>query len=85
VPETFSETPADALARTTLTDRELLIHALQHLEVMYEQQAEMHSAVMRIDGQLSMFAPLLAKWAPGGKPDMLALMQARREAKRGQL
>lgn len=65
-----------------LTDRELLIHALQHLEYLTEQMAEQHEAVMRLDYQLSVFAPLLAKYAPGGKPDFLALAQIRREAKR---
>lgn len=66
-----------------LTDRELLIHAIQHLEVLTEQMAEQHEAVMRLDYQLSVFAPLLAKYAPGGKPDMIAIMQARREGRRG--
>jgi hypothetical protein len=83
VPETLPETPPNSLANTTLTDRELLIHALQHLEDLYEQMSEMHGAVMRLDCQLSVFAPLLAKYAPGGKPDMIGIMQARREARRG--
>jgi hypothetical protein len=83
VPETFQETSANSLANTTLTDRELLIHALQHIEDLYEQAAETHAAVMRMDYQLSVFAPFLAKLAPGGKPDMIAIMQARREARRG--
>jgi hypothetical protein len=72
----------NSLASTTLTDRELLIHALQHLEVMTEQLAEVHQYAVRLDGQLSVFAPLLARFAPGGKPDMVALMQARREMRR---
>jgi hypothetical protein len=83
VPETFPPNYVNSLAGTTLTDRELLIHALQHLEVLTEQMAEAHGAVLRIDAQLSVFAPLLARLAPGGKPDMLALMQARREIRRG--
>jgi hypothetical protein len=86
VPETFPETPetpAAALAKTTLTDRELLIHALQHLEAMYEQVAETHEAIIRIDGELAVFKPLLARLAPGGKPDFLAVFQARREHRRG--
>lgn len=83
MPETFSRNSADALASTRLTERELLIHAIQHLEVLTEQMAEAHGAVLRIDAQLSVFAPLLERLAPGGKPDMIALMQARREARRG--
>lgn len=55
---------------------------LQHVEDLYEQLSEVHGAVMRMDAQLSVFAPMLAKFAPGGKPDMIALMQARREAGR---
>lgn len=78
MPETF---PGN-LENTTLTERELLIHALQHIEDLYEQVSEMHGAVMRLDCQLSVFAPFLAKLAPGGKVDMIALMQARREARR---
>lgn len=85
MPETFpgnSGNSADALANTTLTDRELLIHALQHLEVMTEQLAEVHKHVLKFDGTLALFEPLLARFAPGGKPDMLALMQARREGRK---
>jgi hypothetical protein len=55
---------------------------VQHIEDLYEQMSEMHGAVMRLDCQLSVFAPFLAQLAPGGKVDMIAVMQARREAKR---
>jgi hypothetical protein len=72
----------NSLANTMLTDRELLIHAVQHIEDLYEQLAEVHGAVMRMDYQLQVFAPFLAKLAPGGKVDMIAVMQARREARR---
>jgi hypothetical protein len=82
VTETFRET-SPALAGTTLSDHDLLLHALAHIEDLYEKIGEIHGAVMRVDGHLSVFAPLLAKWAPGGKPDMIGLMQARREARRG--
>lgn len=68
MPETLPETPGNSLANTTLTDRELLIHAIQHLEVLTEQMAEAHEAVLRIDGELAVFRPLLARYAPGGKP-----------------
>lgn len=81
--ETLPETPETALANTILSDRELLIHAIQHLEDLTEKMAEAHGAMMRIDGALSVFAPLLAKLAPSGKPDFVAVMQARREAKHG--
>jgi hypothetical protein len=66
-----------------MSERELLIHALQHLEDMYEKNAETHAAVMRLDGQLSAFAPLLAQFAPGGKPDFISIMQSRRGFRRG--
>lgn len=81
MPETFPGSPQNSLANTSLTERELLIHAIQHLEVLTEQMAEQHDAVMRLDCQLSVFAPLLERYAPNGKPDMIAIMQARREAK----
>ena len=55
----------------------------QYAGELYELIAEDHGAIMRIDGQLSVFAPLLAKYAPGGRLDMIGAMQARREARRG--
>ena len=75
MPGNYPGTPANSLANTTLTDRELLIHAVQHLEVLHELVNDMYE-------QLSVFRPLLARLAPGGKPDMIALMQARREMRR---
>jgi hypothetical protein len=72
VPETTLETPETRLET-----------ALTHLADLYEQVAETHQAVMRIDAELTVFLPLLRSLAPGGKPDMLAMMQARREAKHG--
>jgi hypothetical protein len=83
VPDNSLDNYTAALANTTLTDRELIIHLLQHIEMMYEQVAETHGAVMRIDGQLSVFAPLLDKLAPGGRPDMISMMQTRRGFRRG--
>ena len=83
MPETSPETARNSLANTVLTDRELLIHAIQHLEYLTEQLAEQHEVIMKLDYQLGVFAPLLAKYAPGGKPDMIAIMQARREGRRG--
>lgn len=82
MPESFQDNSATAIANTTLSDHELLVHALQHIEDMYEQIAEMHGAVMRIDGQLSVFAPLLARLAPGGRPDLVGAMQTRRDLKK---
>lgn len=75
MPENFPPNSGNDLANTRLTDRELLIHAVQHLEVLSTQMEYVHA-------QLTVFAPLLARLAPGGKPDMIALMQARREARR---
>lgn len=48
------ETPKTDLARTTLTDRELLIHLMQHVEVLGEQVGEIHAA-------LTPLRPLLGK------------------------
>lgn len=83
MPETFPETRGDQIARTTLTDRELLIHLTQHAEIQGEQIAEMHGTIMALAEELATFRPLLAKLAPGGKPDFVAVMQTRREARRG--
>jgi hypothetical protein len=65
VPETNRET---ALANTKLTERELLIHAVQHLEdlsekveKLLESAEEIRPAVLRLDHQLQVFAPLLAR------------------------
>ena len=71
------------LSGTRLSDRELLIHAIQHLEDLAEQLAETRAAVLRVDGELQVFLPLLRKLAPGGKVDMISIMQTRREARRG--
>lgn len=82
MPETFRESSANSLANTTLTDRELLIHAVQHLEAQCGQLTEILGRLEALDAELAVFRPLLARLAPGGKPDMIALMQARREARR---
>ena len=81
--ETRGETQETDLTITRLPDRDLLIRIFQRVEELYELVSEDHGAIMRIDGQLSVFAPLLAKYAPGGKLDMIGAMQARREARRG--
>jgi hypothetical protein len=56
VPEIHAETPETALANTRLTDRELLIHAIQHLEVLAGQVGEIYAA-------LEPLRPLLEKLA----------------------
>jgi hypothetical protein len=54
---------------TQLTDRALLVHILEHVEAMWAELEE--------------FRPLLAMLKrPNGTPDMVGLLQARREAKR---
>jgi hypothetical protein len=82
VPETFPESSANSLANTRLTDRELIIHAVQHLEMITGQLEEIGARLESFEAELSVFRPLLAKLAPGGKPDMIGIMQARREARR---
>lgn len=59
---------------TPLTDRQLIVHILEHVEELSDQVAELHAAA-------APFLPLLA--APGGRPDSIALLQAGREARRG--
>lgn len=82
--ETDRETRNAALAATRMTERELLIHALQHLEDLAEQMAEVRGAVIRFDGTLAVFEPLLRKYAPEGRMDFIGAMQARRDMKRKQ-
>jgi hypothetical protein len=54
---------------TQLTDRALLVHILEHVEAMWAELEE--------------FRPMLAMLKrPNGTPDMVGLLQARREAKR---
>jgi hypothetical protein len=69
VPETPLETPETDLANTTLSDRELLIHALQHLEWITEQ--------------LTPLIPLVKEIAPDGTLSLAGIMRAKMEARRG--
>lgn len=61
---------------TRLSDRELILHLTQHVEAM-------HETLRVIEAELEVFRPLLRRMAPAGKIDMISLMQARREMKRG--
>ena len=63
MPETHAETPENSLANTRLTDRELLIHAVQHLEVMAEELRPLAVQVAEIYKELKPLQPLLAKLA----------------------
>lgn len=55
--------------KTELTDRALLVHILEHVEAMWAELEE--------------FRPLLNMIKrPNGTPDMVGMLQARREAKR---
>jgi hypothetical protein len=48
--------PAD----TTMTDRQLLIHALQHIE-------QLHADVQRFADVLEEFGPLIERWRAHGR------------------
>ncbi|HLM89249.1 MAG TPA: hypothetical protein VK284_09505 [Streptosporangiaceae bacterium] len=55
--------------KTELTDRALLVHILEHVEAMW--------------AELDEFRPLLAMIKrPNGTPDMIGLLQARRDARK---
>jgi hypothetical protein len=61
-------TPPETI-KTELTDRALLVHILEHVEAMW--------------AELDEFRPLLAMIKrPNGAPDMVGMLQARREARR---
>jgi hypothetical protein len=52
VRETPLETPGNSLANTTLTDRELIIHAVQHLEDISERLERLeavHGMIEKVD------------------------------------
>jgi hypothetical protein len=72
VPETLTEIPPD----TPLSDRDLLIHLLQHVE-------DMHDRIEQAWTLIQPYVPILAKFAGGGQPDMMTIMQARRDLRRG--
>jgi hypothetical protein len=77
VPETFPGNSRNSLANTRLTDRELLIHAVQHLEHLTERLNELCE-------ELAVYRPLLEKIAPGGRPSVTGIISARREMRGGQ-
>lgn len=56
MPGNSPETPGNSLAQTTLTDRELLIHALQHLEVLTGQVGEIYGALVPLRPMLEKLA-----------------------------
>jgi hypothetical protein len=56
---------------TPLTDRQLILHTLGHVEQMTEQLAQ-------LAGLLEPFRPLLEAAAPGGRADAISLAQAGR-------
>lgn len=61
-------TPPETI-KTELTDRALLVHILEHVEAMW--------------AELDEFRPLLAMIKrPGGAPDMVGMLQARREVRK---
>lgn len=63
--------------KTPFTDRQLLVHLLEHTENLHDQVREIHEVFER-------FRPLLERLAPGGGApgDYLTAMQLGREAKR---
>jgi hypothetical protein len=63
VPETPLESPENSLANTTLTDRELLIHLMQHVEVLGQQVGEIHEGLQPLRPLLP---ALLAKFSKRG-------------------
>jgi hypothetical protein len=67
------------LAATKLSQRDLLIHALQHLEIMTEQLADAHEKILHIDAKLTVFEPLLDKISEGGPAGLKALWDTRKK------
>jgi hypothetical protein len=68
------QTPGETTAppiETQLTDRQLLVHLLEHAEATTEQLAELRAMV-------EPFRAVLAAAAPGGRADAISLAQAGR-------
>ena len=70
------------ITRTKLPDRDLLIHAIQHLEYQSEQLARLESQVAELTQVLAVFRPLLQKMAPDGQVTVTGMLAARREVRR---
>ncbi len=79
VSETF---PGNSLAATTLSERDLLIHAVQHLEDISAQLAEVRETCAELAAELAVFRPLLRTMAPEGKLTIGGVLKARREVQR---
>lgn len=62
-------------AETPLSDRDLLIHVVQHVEHIDEMVTAVHDV-------LEAYKPLLARFAPGGGADYLTIMQTARDLRR---
>lgn len=59
---------------TPLTDRQVLIHVLEHVE-------DLHAKIDELMTALEPFRPMLEKLQPGSG-DLVSIMKARRELKR---
>ena len=60
---------------TRLTDRELLVHAIAHLEDLDAKITAMHDIVQA-------YKPLIDRFAPGGGADYLTILQTARDLRR---
>lgn len=62
-------------ADTTLTDRDLLIHLVQHVEHIDEMMTALHD-------EWEVFRPLIERFRPAGGADFLTILQTGRELRR---
>lgn len=62
-------------AETTLTDRELLIHLVAHVEHIDE-------VVTRMGDEFEVFRPMIERFRPACGADMLTILQTGRELRR---
>lgn len=62
-------------AETRLTDRDLLIHAIQHLEHIDE-------IVTALQEEFEVFRPLIERFRPAGGGDYLTILQTARQLRR---
>ena len=90
-----TESFPQGITQTRMSDRDLLIHAVQHLEDLSGRLERIEAQVAWTTGsvsaisetcgnlaaELAVFQPLLREIAPGGKVSLGGLLRARREAK----
>jgi len=67
---------------TRLSDREILLHVLTHVEEMHEGLIRIADRLEALEAEWATYRPLVATFSNGGKPDMISAAQAFRQGRR---